>query len=465
MDYVQITHEQRRQMLDVIGVETVDELYRSLPADLRLNALLDLPAARTELGLQRELATIAAKNRPATAYHASCFLGGGAYDHFIPSVVDDLGGKGEFVTAYTPYQAEASQGSLQAFFEFQTQVCRLTGLDVSNASLYEGATAAAEAVLMAINSTGHRRVLVADTVHPDYRAVLATYLSDLPVQLVTLKSTGGVIDVATTKAALAEGKGDNACVVVQSPNVLGLIEDWQGHFDAAHADALTDGKPAGTLGVALFNPIACGLLKSPGACGADIAAGEGQPLGVPLQFGGPYLGLFAAKQKLIRKMPGRLIGQTTDAQGRRGFCLTLQTREQHIRGAKATSNVCTNQGLLALRATIYMSAMGPTGLRDVASQCYHKAHYAAEQIAKLDGYKLAYSDRPFFHEFVVDCPVSAAKIIAAGRDLDDSHILPGLDCGKLGIGTTNQLLIAVTEKRSKAEIDALVQLLASTRRG
>lgn len=464
MDYVQITPQQRREMLSAIGVEAPEELYSSLPEAYKLTKPLNLaglPRGQTELELQRELATMGSWNQPAASAPGGCFMGAGAYDHFIPSAVDFLGSKGEFVTAYTPYQAEASQGSLQAFFEFQTQVCRLTGLDVSNASLYEGATAIAEAVLMALNSTGRRRVLVASTLHPHYLAVLRTYMSDLPVQLIELPAckSGGHVLPETVRAALEAGKGDTACVVVQSPNVLGQIEDWAGLFALAHESKMSDGTPAGTLAVAVFNPIACGLLKRPGECGADIAAGEGQPLGVPLQYGGPWLGLFAARQALLRRMPGRLVGQTVDAQGNRGFCLTLQTREQHIRGAKATSNVCTNQGLLALRATIYMSAMGPRGLREVAEQCYHKAHFTAEKAAGVAGYSLAYSGA-FFHEFVLNCPVPAKKIIDAGRL---RGLLPGVDCSSLGIGTANQLLVAVTEKRTAEQIDGFIALLREVR--
>lgn len=457
MDYVQITPRERQEMLEAIGVRSVEELYANLPEQYRLSkplSLTGLPRGRSELELQRDLARLAGMNRAAS--FGACFLGGGAYDHFVPAVVDDLATKGEFVTPYTPYQAEASQGSLQAFFEFQSQVCRLTGLDVSNASLYEGATAAAEAVLMALNTTGKRRVVVANTVHPHYLAVIGTYLSDLPAELVVIEHDGGRVAPAKLEGVLQEGRGDTACVVVQSPNVFGLIEDWGALFRAAHeSKQAVDGNPAGTLGVALFNPIACGLLKTPGDCGADIAAGDGQPLGIPMQFGGPYLGLFAARQALLRRMPGRLVGQTTDANGNRGFCLTLQTREQHIRGAKATSNVCTNQGLLAVRATIYMSAMGPRGLREVAGQCYHKAHYAANQLASVRGYALAYKG-PFFHEFVLNCPVAAWKVIEAGRP---RGIFPGLDCASLGVGSDKQLLVAVTEKRTKEEIDALAALL------
>jgi glycine dehydrogenase subunit 1 len=443
MDYVQITQQQRQAMLKTIGVEKVDDLYASLPPQYRLTGPLNLPPARSELELQRELSARAGRNKAAAGQ--VCFLGGGAYDHFIPTVVDHMAHQGVFTTAYTPYQAEASQGTLQAFFEFQTQVCRLTGLDVSNASLYEGATAVAEGVMMALNHTGKRRVLVAGSLSPQHRAVLATYLYDLPAKIVEVPAKNGRIDVAAVRAA---GDNDTACLVVQSPNVFGLIEDWTALFAAAH-------ELDKTLAIAVFNPTACGLLKRPGDCGADIAAGEGQPLGIPLQFGGPYLGLFAARNALMRRMPGRLVGQTTDREGKRGFCLTLQTREQHIRGAKATSNICTNQGLLALRATVYLSAMGPQGLREVAQQCYHKAHHAATRIAAVKGYKLKY-DGPFFHEFVVTCPTTARRVIDAGKA---RGLLVGLDCSTLGIGSDHDLLIAVTEKRSAADIDALVKVL------
>jgi glycine dehydrogenase subunit 1 len=454
MDYVQITENQRREMLQSLGVSSVEELYRSLPQAHRLDRPLNLPAALSEMELKQRLNDIAAMNRPAA--DLPCFLGGGAYDHFIPTLVDHLAHQSEFVTAYTPYQAEASQGSLQAFYEFQSQVCRITGLEAANASLYEGATAVAEGVLMALNVTGKRRVLVASTVHPHTMAVLRTYTSDLPVELVVLQATTktGTLHPDTVKAAM---DNDTAALVVQSPNTIGLIEDWKGLF-AATKEHEAPGKP--TMNVAVFNPIACGLLERPGTCGADVAAGEGQPLGIPLQYGGPYLGLFAARKPLIRKMPGRLVGQTTDKEGQRSFCLTLQTREQHIRGAKATSNVCTNQGLLALRATVYMSAMGPQGLKEVASQCWHKAHYAADQIAGLEGYSLSYPDSPFFNEFLVDCPKPASELIQAGLD---RGVMIGLDASHFGIGQANQLLIAVTEKRSREQIDALVRLLDESR--
>lgn len=433
-------------MLEAIGVASVDELFSAIPEPIRFGELLDLPPAKSELELQRELAEMAGHNHGS--HNMVCFMGAGAYDHFYPVLIDQLISRGEFLTAYTPYQPEASQGCLQAFFEFQTQIARLTGLDIANASMYEGATAVAEAVLMAINSSPKRRVLVASTLNPDYMVVLRTYLDELPVELIVLPAVDGRVAAETVQQHLDD---DTAAVVVQSPNVWGLIEDWNGCFGAAH-------EKDQTAAIAVFNPIACALMKKPGECGADIAVGEGQPLGVPLSFGGPYIGLFAATKDYLRKMPGRLIGRTIDADGRPAYCLTLQTREQHIRGAKATSNICTNQGLLALRATMFMTALGKEGLREVGQQCYHKAHYLAGRIAELDGYAMKFNG-PFFNEFCVTCPKEVTQVIEAAKR---RGILAGVapHGRRMGrIGEPNDLLIAVTEKRTKHEMDALVDVL------
>jgi glycine dehydrogenase subunit 1 len=446
MDYTQIAPGEQAAMLAAIGAADLDELFGAIPPPIRFTETLDLPPARSELELQRDLAEMAAHNHGP--HDMVCFMGGGAYDHFYPVLIDELVGRGEFLTAYTPYQAEASQGCLQAFFEFQTQVARLCALDIANASLYEGATAVAEAALMALHATGKRRVLVASTLHPDYLDVLRTYLSDLPAELVEVPASGGRVGAEAVRQRLDD---DTAAVVVASPNVWGLIEDWAGCFAAAH-------EREGTCAVAAFNPIACALFKKPGECGADIAAAEGQPLGVPLSLGGPYVGLFAAQQRFMRKMPGRLIGRTLDAEGRPAYCLTLQTREQHIRGAKATSNICTNQGLLALRASMFMTALGKEGLREMAEQCHHKAQYLAGRITALDGYRLKF-DGPFFNEFCVTCPKPAAEILQAARR---RGILAGVaPHGRRlgGIGEPDDLLIAVTEKRTRAEMDALVKVL------
>ncbi len=452
MDYTQITPAQRDEMLATIGADSIDDLFTSVPKEIQLDRALSLPEGASELELQQELAAMASQNIPAGA--RSSFVGGGAYDHFIPAFIDQIISRGEFLTAYTPYQAEASQGSLQAFFEFQTQIARLAGLDIANASLYEGSTAAAEGVLMALNHTGKRRVLVAGTVHPDTRQVLRTYTSDLPVELVEIEAgADGRVSVEQVREA---ADTDTAGLVVASPNVYGLIEDLQGLFDAVKG-ASEKGKAP--LGVAIFNPISLGLLPAPGQCGADVAAGEGQPLGTPLQFGGPYLGLFAAKKEFLRKMPGRLVGKTVDADGRDTYCLTLQTREQHIRGAKATSNICTNQGLFALRATMYMAAMGPKGLREVAELCYHKAHYLASQIAGLPGFDLRYPDGEYFNEFTIRTPRPAVEVL---EHLAAKGILGGVALSEPNmarIGAANELLIAVTEKRTRAELDRYVEAL------
>ena len=446
MDYTQITPQQQSAMLDAIGVEDIDDLFSALPEQIRFGELLDLPPARSELELQRELADMAAHNHGP--HDMVCFMGGGAYDHFYPVLIDQLISRGEFLTAYTPYQAEASQGSLQAFFEFQTQIARLTALDIANASMYEGATAVAEAVLMAVNSSGKRRVLAASTLNPDYLAVLRTYLDELPLELIELPAVEGRVTADTVRRQMDD---DTAAVVVQSPNIWGLIEDWNGCFGAAH-------EKDKTAAIAVFNPMACALLKKPGECGADIAAGEGQPLGVPLSFGGPYIGLFAATKDFVRKMPGRLIGRTIDADGRPAYCPTLPSREQHIRGPKPTANTCTHQGLLALRATMYMTTLGKEGLRETAQQCYHKAHYLAGRIAELDGYGMKF-DGPFFNEFCVTCPKEVTEIIEAAKR---RRILAGIapHGRRMGrIGEPNDLLIAVTEKRTKHEMDALVDVL------
>ncbi len=446
MDYTQITADEQANMLGTVGVQSIDDLFEVIPPEIRYNDTLDLPPAMSELELQRGLQEMAGQNHGS--HDMACFMGGGAYDHFYPVLIDQLISRGEYLTAYTPYQAEASQGSLQAFFEFQTQIARLTGLDLANASLYDGATAVAEAVLMSLGATRKSKVLVASTLHPDYRQVLKTYLSGHDAEIIELPAPQGRISAKAVTATLSD---DTACLVIQSPNVYGLIEDWESYFAAAH-------EQGNVMTIAVFNPIACGLLKKPGECGADVAVGEGQPLGAPISLGGPYLGLFAAAEKFMRKMPGRLIGRTTDAQGRPCYCLTLQTREQHIRGAKATSNVCTNQGLLALRASMFITALGPQGLKDMAEQCYHKAHYLAERISQINGYSLKY-EGPFFHEFVITCPKPASQIIKACQL---KRILAGVDLAHPrmgGISGENDLLIAVTEKRTKHEMDALVEVL------
>jgi glycine dehydrogenase subunit 1 len=442
MDYVQITPRQRQEMLKAVGAESIEDLLRPVPSSVRLDRPLDLPEAMDELSLRRHLAELSGQNRSAD--DKVCFIGAGAYDHFIPAVVDALAMKGEFLTAYTPYQAEASQGSLQAFFEFQTMVCQLTGMDVANASLYEGATALAEAALMALNVTGKREIAVSQGVHPHYRAVLRTYLQDLPAVYSEVSLKNGVTDSQDLENELEE---DTAAVICQSPNFLGHIEHVQTVGKFAHAN--------GSLMIQAFNPLSLGLLKRPGEMDVDIAVGEGQPLGIPLQFGGPYLGLFACKQQFMRKMPGRLVGQTTDAEGQRAFCLTLQTREQHIRREKATSNVCTNQGLLALRASVYMAAMGPAGLKQAAQLCHNKAAYLVDRLAQA-GVQRVYA-QPFFNEVLVRLNRPIQQVI---RDAAAAGIQPGYDIGADYPELAGCLLVAVTEKRTRQEIDRLVDALS-----
>lgn len=446
MRYTQLTDADVRDMLNAIGVARIDDLFRNIRPEHRVNGLLNVPAELSEPELIAHLESLARKNR--TCSDRVCFLGGGAYDHFIPTVVDALAGQGAFLTAYTPYQAEASQGTLQAFYEFQTMICQLTGMDISNASLYERTTAAAEAALMAGAITGRDRVIVSDAVHPETQSVLRTYTSCTRIETDTVPAGGGLTNVEALASAIDER---TSAVIVQSPNCFGCIEPLAKIATLAH--------DAGALLIVSVDPISCGLLKSPGACGADIVVGEGQPLGIPMSYGGPYLGLLATRQQYLRKMPGRLVGATNDADGDRAYCLTLQTREQHIRREKATSNVCTNQGLLAMRACIYMSAMGRSGIRQAASLCLDKAHYAADRIAKLDGYELRF-DAPFFKEFVVRTTHGVEQVLKHCRD---AGVLAGTPVGSWRNDLADCFLVAVTEKRTRAEIDRLVECLATIR--
>jgi len=426
-------------MLERIGVKSVEELFQLVPDAVRLHRTLDVPPALSEMELTQLAQNLAAANQWAD--RAICFLGGGSYDHFIPAVVDAIAGRSEYYTAYTPYQAEASQGSLQAFFEFQTLICQLTGLDVANASLYEGGSAVAEAVIMAMNVNPKRRkVLVAESLHPEYRLVLATYLADLDVHVETLPTPNGFLDPDDLKRAIDD---DTICVVAQHPNFFGCLEEPQALADVAHS--------RGALFVVSFYPISLGLLKRPGQYGADIAVAEGQCLGTPMSYGGPVLGLMACREEFVRKIPGRLVGQTVDRNGKRCWVLTLQTREQHIRREKATSNICTNQGLLALRATVYLAALGPRGLKETAELCLRKAHFAAEELKTIPGMRLRF-DRPFFNEFTFSVPMDAAASLA--RQIQYTAIHAGLHLGRWYPWLTNCVSAAVTEKRSREDINA-----------
>ena len=427
--YISNTEEDRRAMLAAIGVVDVVELFTDIPDGFR-NPTLDLPPSLSELEVKRELGRLAARN--TSLEDIPSFMGAGSYRHFIPAVVGHCIARNELCTSYTPYQPEVSQGTLQATYEYQSLICLLTGMDVSNGGMYDGATALAEAALMACRVTGRHRVAVLDTVNPTYRQVLATYARGQGIPIDTL---AGIPD------SLGE---DVACLLVQQPNFFGCLEDVARAERAAHA--------IGGLLVVSVDPISLGLLRPPGDYGADIVVGEGQPLGVPLNFGGPYLGIFACREQYLRQIPGRLVGRTRDARGEVGYVMTLQTREQHIRRERATSNICTSETLVAIAAAVYLAAMGKQGLRQVAEHCYHKAHYAAAQIARLPGFSLAY-DRPFFKEFVVRCPVSPAEV---NRRLLERGIIGGLDVSSL---VENGMLLCVTEMNTREEIDRLVSEL------
>jgi glycine dehydrogenase subunit 1 len=449
LEYLPNTPADVASMLSRIGAKSIEELFAPIPNDLRLNRPLDVPPALPEMELQRLAGQLAGKNKSAT--DAVCFLGGGAYDHFIPSVVDAVASRGEFYTAYTPYQAEASQGTLQVIFEYQTLICQLTGLDVANASLYEGGSAVAEAVLMALGATGRAgEILVAESVHPEYRQTLATYVANLNCRIRVLPTPAGFLDPADVAKAANE---QTVAVIAQSPNFFGHLEEMKAVGDSA--------RKAGAVFVAAFDPVSLGLLTRPGDFGADIAVAEGQGLGTPLTYGGPYLGILACRSNFVRRIPGRLVGQTVDRNGKRCWTLTLQTREQHIRREKATSNICTNQGLLALRAAVYLAAVGPNGLRETAELCLRKAHYAAEQLAKVPGVEMRF-DRPFFKEFTIRVRGDVPGLLAKLRD---RGYHAGLPLGRWYPELLDCVSLAVTEKRTKAEIDDLAGALRDVLKG
>ncbi len=435
--YIPATDADEQAMLAAMGVASFEELVDIIPADLRLKARLDLPEGKSEMEVAAELNGLAAQNRPATT--GVCFLGGGAYDHYTPEAVAAIAMRSEFYTAYTPYQAEVSQGTLQVMYEFQTMVSEISGLEVANASLYDGASATAEACLMALNITRHQRILLPETIHPATLEVVSTYLQNREAQIVSVASRDGRVDLDDLRAKSA----DAAAVVIQSPNSLGLVEDW-----AAARKALTDSK---TLLIASADPLTLGLLESPGGAGADIYVGEGQSLGIPVSFGGPYLGLMAVREKFIRRMPGRIVGRTVDQADRPGFVMVLRTREQDIRREKATSNICTNQGLMALWATVYMSLIGREGLERLARLCFDKSQYLGRSIAALAGYELPFGFG-YVKEFVVRPPQPAGEL----RDRAEKE---DLFIGTVEWQGEELLQMAVTERRTKAEMDRLVAFL------
>jgi glycine dehydrogenase subunit 1 len=449
MTYIPHSPPEREAMLAAIGVKNLAELFSAVPAAHRFPHL-NLPPALTEMEASAELGELSIGNENLRTDLVS-FLGAGVYNHYIPAAIDHILRRGEFYTAYTPYQPEISQGTLQAIFEYQSLIAALTGMEASNASHYDGATAVAEAANMAYAQfRGKRtRVVLSPAVNPQYRAVLRTYTQDMPISLAGDTSPDGLPPAPESLIPLIDD--NTALVIVQYPDFFGRLYDLAGLIDAAHA--------AGALVCVAANPTALALFKTPGAMGADIVVGEGQPLGIPLSFGGPTLGFFTTRKQYIHKMAGRLVGETVDDRGQRAYVLTLTAREQHIKRERATSNICTNQGLMALASTVYLSLLGPKGLRQVAELCYHKAHYAAEKIARIPGYALAF-EAPFFHEFAVRCPLPVEEI---NSHLLEHGILGGYDLGADYPAIHDTMLLAVTEMNTRDEIDTLVDILAEVR--
>ena len=432
MPYIPITDDQEKQMLDFLGFKNYDELLAVIPESLRIKDSLGLDEGLSEFEMESNIKLILDKNNPAS--EGLCFLGGGVYDHYIPKIVDFLASRSEFYTAYTPYQSEVSQGTLQYLFEFQSMICELSGMDVANASLYDGASALAEACSLAINTTRKNKLAISSCIDPRYLEVVETYLQNRGIEIDLIQSSNGITD----HSKLESYSEDYAAIIVQSPNYYGLLEDI-GKF-----------KLEKTLLISINDPIALSTMESPRDLGADIYVGEGQVLGNYMSYGGPYLGLFATTNRYMRKLPGRVVGKTLDKEGKEGFTLTLQTREQHIRRESATSNICTNQGLLALRATIYMAIVGKK-MSDLAHICYSKSHYAADLIDSLDGFSIPYG-RQFIKEFLVKTPTSAYEIV---KDAAESNIF----IGSIDKNGESYLQISVTEKRTEADIKKLVDFL------
>ena len=442
MRYIPNSPEERQEMLAAVGLESVDELFRSIPADVQLGRRLEITEPLSEPEVIGAMQAFASRN---TAAAKPSFLGAGVYSHFSPTIVDHLIQRSEFFTSYTPYQPEISQGTLQYIFEFQTLICQLTGMEVANASMYDGSTSMAEAYLMAQRVTRRDKIIVADTVHPEYREVARTYTQHGDLEIVTAG-----FDETTGRVTSLERLDDKtAAVVIQSPNFFGCIEDVAAIAEQAHA-------VGALLVVVVTEAISFGLLKPPGACGADIVVGEGQSFGVPMSFGGPHVGLFATREKFVRQMPGRLCGVAYDKNGNRGFVLTLSTREQHIRREKATSNICTNQGLIALAATIYMEAMGRAGLKEVAMQNAQKAAYTAKKISEIPGFEIAFS-APKFNEFVVRGSRPARDVLETLRT--EGGIIGGLALSKYYSDRENEFLVCVTETNTKEQIDKMAASL------
>jgi glycine dehydrogenase subunit 1 len=435
MSYIPHTKDDIAQMLQVIGIASIDELFKDIPAALRPRSF-NVPPGKSEIEVTRHLRQLAAKN----AAHLVNFVGAGFYDHFIPAAVDAITGRPEFYTAYTPYQPECSQGWLQAIYEYQTVICELTGLDVANASLYDGGTALYEALMMAVRLTGRNKIIMDSGVNLIYRTMLYTYTKNLSIEFVEIP----VVHGQSYRAEFGKHLDDKtAAVILQNPNFFGAVDDYSDVVEQVHK--------YGALAIGSFYPVSLGMLKSPGEMGFDIATGEGQSLGIPLSFGGPYLGFMAAKKELVRQMPGRIVGATVDSEGKRGFVLTLQTREQHIRREKATSNICSNEALCALRAVVFASLLGREGLKELAEHNYQKAEFAKEELSRISGVEVKRSS-PTFNEFTVLLPQHADEVVYR---MIDKGFACGFPLGRYYKGMDNYLLIAVTEKRTKEDIRGL----------
>lgn len=441
--YIPNTKSDEEKMLQAIGLESSEQLFEYIPEELRLNRKMDLGAPLSEYELTKYMSELSNKNK--SLKDLVCFLGAGAYDHYVPALIDHLRLRSEFYTAYTPYQPEISQGTLQAIFEYQTLICNLTGMDVANSSMYDGGSALAEAAMMSVNITKNKKILISKTVHPESIKILKTYAKFRDIEVVEIDHADGVTNIEELKRLV---DNNTASVIVQNPNFFGIIEDL------SEIEKVTHSAKKAKLVVSV-DPISLGILKAPGEIGADIVVGEGQSLGIGLSFGGPYLGFMAVKRNIMRKLPGRIVGKTVDVDGKTGYVLTLQAREQHIRRDKATSNICSDKSLNALAAAIYLSTLGKQGIREVALQCAQKAHYAFNEIIKSGKYKPAFN-KPFFKEFVIESDIDNKVII---EELMEKGILGGYDLSKDFLQCDNKTLYCVTEKRTKQEIDKLAEIL------
>ncbi len=459
MTYIPNTDTDRQEMMKSIGITSIEELFNDIPSSVKIKGSLKLPGSVPEIDLIKHMQNLSSQNKNLASDYV-CFLGAGAYDHFIPSAVSYITGLSEFYTAYTPYQPEISQGILQAMFEYQSLICEITGMDVANASLYDGATAVVEAVHLAKDMTKREKVIVSKVLHPEYRAVLKTYAKAGGLEIIEINYINGKTDINQIRKFTDD---KTACVIMPNPNFFGQIEDMSQISEIIHSK--------GGLFIAVIYPISLGLLKLPGDYGADIVVGEGQSLGIPLSFGGPYLGLFACRQSLMRRVPGRIVGMTTDKSNSQGYVLTLQTREQHIRREKATSNICSNEALCALSASVYLSCLGKDGFREVANICLQKAHYLADRIIKIKGFSLKFS-KTFFNEFVISMEdlndekklkitEKLALMESINRELIKQKIIGGLPLGKFYPELADSFLFCVTEKRTKSQLDKLVEVLSN----